>query len=264
MENIMKTHKYKFIKYLQFLFLGIFIFSCATSPTGRWQMILVSNDYVNEKGEEGYEMYKAKYPIDNGRLGYVRCVVNALLRQVDEEELEEAGIESWEITVFRGSEVNAFAFPGGKIGVFTGLLDKVTRTQDQLAFVMGHEIYHALSRHGHEKVSLGFFTIGFNLLFQIITGVNISGLSTLALNRPNSRSAESEADELGMDLMALAGFNPHGAIQAQENLAALSGGGTPEFLSTHPSSDTRIEDLKENLDYAMDLYGSQRNRPSCR
>ncbi|MCB1192941.1 MAG: M48 family metallopeptidase [Leptospiraceae bacterium] len=239
--------------------------SCASSPTGRWQLMMRSNDSMNEAGEEAFEQIKSKIPIDGSYStnSYVKCISYALINAID-QDTEELGIENWEIVVFKKDAINAFALPGGKIGVFTGIF-QIARNKNQLAAVIGHEISHVLARHSHERSSQGIITAGFSIIVGIITGIPIRAISSVSQLGllPFSRTHESEADEMGMDLMARAGFDPHGAVQVWQNMADARESSSPELLSTHPSDETRIEKLEENLDYALDLYQSAGNRPSC-
>lgn len=169
--------------------------------------------------------------------------------------------------MFESEDVNAFALPGGKIGVFTGLL-KVANTQDQLAAVIGHEVSHVLARHSAERASADIpAQIGGAFASAYGVGQLYSmGVGALFL-LPYSRSHESEADLLGLDLMASAGFDPRASITLWQNMAKASGGQKPpEILSTHPSDETRMHDLNERMKGALELYvnakGQGRN-PKC-
>ena len=177
--------------------------------------------------------------------------------------------------IVKGTDPNAFALPGGKIGVNTGLL-KVAVNQDQLAAVIGHEIGHVLAEHGNERVSLEFASQTSQQLMAVALadGTENSQLLLAAMglgmqygvSLPYSRSHESEADVMGQVFMARAGFDPRQSIQLWENMGANSQGQPPELLSTHPSNSSRIKGLQEGMAGAMTLYDEARaqgRRPGC-
>jgi predicted Zn-dependent protease len=178
--------------------------------------------------------------------------------------------------VFRDDAANAFALPGRKIGVNTGLL-KVAENQHQLATVIGHEVAHVLSQHANERVSQQFAVDqGLGLINAIasprsVTGQTLMGLlgvgAQYGILLPYSRVQESEADILGLDLMAKAGFDPRESVKLWVNMGKAGGGQPPEFLSTHPSDRTRISGLNAHMAVALDLQNKARQagkRPDCR
>lgn len=241
--------------------------ACATSPTGRSQLMLVSKDEVSQMGIASYRDMQSKVPATkNARTSnYVNCVAQNVTAQ--------AGAGSWEITTFESKELNAFALPGGKIGVYTGLLTAATN-QDQLAAVIGHEVAHVLANHSAERLSdqqaAGIGTTLGSIL-AASQGVNLDpqllGLgANIFFLLPYSRTHESEADIIGLDLMAKAGFDPRQAIPLWQNMARQGGAKPSEFLSTHPSDETRIRQLSDRLAVSMPLYEQARaagRRPSC-
>lgn len=166
----------------------------------------------------------------------------------------------WTINVETSKEVNAYCMPGGRIMVYTGLIDQLKPTDAELATVMAHEISHALREHSREQVSrqmdekVGLTALG------VVTGLNgaamdLAGLlSDVTFNLPHSRVQESEADEIGLELMARAGYDPNAAISLWKKMTALGQGSTPGFMSTHPSSATRTADLTALLPKVMPLY----------
>jgi predicted Zn-dependent protease len=179
------------------------------------------------------------------------------------------------VTVFEDESANAFALPGGKIGVHTGLLE-VAKTPDQLAAVIGHEIGHVMAEHSNERVSTAFAANAGVQLAAALSGTDgpkqqmLMGLLGLGAQfgvlLPFSRTQESESDEIGLTLMARAGFDPRAAINLWENMAQAGGAQPPEFLSTHPSHGTRIEDLRAQMDEAVKIYQQARaqgRRPNC-
>lgn len=236
---------------------------CATSPLGRSQLKLISDDQMSQMGVAAYRDLQKKTPRsgDGRQTRYVTCVADAITGQI-------AGQRDWEVTVFDDPQVNAFALPGGKIGVYSGLL-KVAVTQDQLAAVIGHEVSHVLAGHSSERVSQQMLGELGTTVVSAATGVDPQALG-VATNvfflLPFSRTHETEADLLGLDLMAMAGFNPEGAIVLWQNMARSGGGKPPEMLSTHPADQTRIRELQNRLPRARQLYDHARQeglKPAC-
>ena len=173
----------------------------------------------------------------------------------------------WQVNVMESKEVNAYCMAGGKMMVYTGLLDQLKPTDDELAAVMGHEISHALREHVRERMSrakaqqmglLGAAALvglstksGDNAVKTLALG---GAVATVALTLPNSRTAEHEADEVGLELMARAGYNPNAAVTLWEKMSAKGGAKPPEFLSTHPSDQARMNDIKRLIPKVMPLY----------
>ena len=244
--------------------------SCTTSPLGRQQLVLFPESTMAEMGVAAFDEMKKETPAsrDSRTNGYVTCVANAITAALGASASSRG---SWEVLVFDDDQANAFALPGGKIGVYTGLLD-VAENQDQLASVIGHEVAHVLARHGNERVSTG--TVA-QAGMQVIGGsVSQQTMALLGLGAqvgvllPFSRKQESEADLLGLDLMAKAGFDPRASVQLWRNMGAKQEGGRPpEFMSTHPSHTNRIQHLSERMPHATGIYETARTqgrRPACR
>jgi len=242
--------------------------ACATSPTGRSQLILMPESQMTQMGLQAFENIKKETPMDASTTTsrYVNCVAQSITREVG---------GSWEVVVFKDDSANAFALPGRKIGVNSGML-KVAKNQDQLATVIGHEVAHVLSHHSNERVSQQFAVEqGLGLINalsnpQTGTGRTLMGLlgvgAQYGILMPYSRIQESEADRLGLDLMARAGFNPAESINLWKNMSAAGGGQPPEFLSTHPAHSTRIHELNAHLPVAQQLQRAaqqQGKRPAC-
>jgi predicted Zn-dependent protease len=242
---------------------------CTTSPTGRSQLVLMPDSEMNQMGLQAFTNIKSKTPVETSRStnSYVQCVGNAITREVGGR---------WEIVVFRDDAANAFALPGRKIGVNTGLL-KVAENQHQLATVIGHEVAHVLSQHSNERVSQKFAVEqGLGLLNAIAspqsgTGQTLMGLlgvgAEYGILMPYSRIQESEADTLGLDLMAKAGFDPRESVKLWANMSRANRGQPPEFLSTHPSHGSRISELNAHMAVALNLQNRARQmgkRPACR
>lgn len=253
------------------LFTCALLSACATSPLGRNQLILLPDSQMDQMGVAAYQDMKTKQPLSNNSAtnSYVLCVANAITAA-----LPERG--NWEVNVFVDDSANAFALPGGKIGVNSGLL-KVAQTQDQLATVLGHEVGHVLAKHSNERMSIQYATQNSMQLLQTIAGeptpqkqqvFGLLGLGTqYGVSLPFSRKHEAEADLIGLQLMAKAGFDPRQSINLWQNMAAANSGEPPEFMSTHPSNNTRINGLQAHMDDAMALYNQARSAgvtPSCK
>lgn len=248
--------------------------SCAQSPTGRSQMLLFSPQQMNQLGADSFEQMKKQEKVSKDAKvnAYVSCVAKAVTAQVP----ASYGITSWEVVLFDSKEVNAFALPGGKIGVYSGLL-KVAKNQDQLATVIGHELTHVLAQHSNERLSRDQLTgIGLAVADAAIGSSQGGGATMAALGLgvqvgialPYGRAQESEADRLGLDLMARAGFNPAEAIPLWQNMSAAAGGkAPPQLLSTHPSDENRITELQAQQAQAEPLYRQARAAgltPQCK
>lgn len=169
----------------------------------------------------------------------------------------------WEINLIGSDNINAFCMPGGKIAFFTGILDKLKLTDDEVAMVMGHEIAHALREHARERMAKSVATdIGAAVLGELIGGGKYTGAFRMGgnlLGLKFSRGDESEADLVGLDLAARAGHDPRAGITLWEKMSAANQAKPLEFLSTHPSGETRIDDIKDHLKEVMPLYEAARN-----
>ena len=247
----------------------VLLAACSTSPTGRSQLVLMPESQMDQMGLQAFTNIKDKTPVESNQTTnrYVQCVANAITR--------EAG-GRWEVVVFRDDSANAFALPGGKIGVNTGLLE-VAANQDQLATVIGHEVAHVQARHSNERVSQKFAVEqGIGLINSIAspqsgTGKTLMGLlgvgAQYGVLLPYTRLQESEADILGLNIMARAGFNPRESIRLWLNMSRASKGQPPEFLSTHPSHSSRISELEKHMASALKLQTRARQQgkqPACR
>jgi predicted Zn-dependent protease len=227
-----------------------FALSCSTSPLGRPQLTAVSTKRVDDFGNKAFERLKRRERTFNDPEAnrFVACVVSALELQVEPQN-------KWEAVIFQNSEANAFALPGRKIGINSGLL-RVTVNQDQLAAVIGHEMGHVLAQHGREKVSqqtalgavdqvLGIFTRG-NRQAEALAHL-VEGVVQIGILYPFSRVQEDEADLIGLELMAKAGFHPTEAVEFWKNMSVYSGDGSSSSLSTHSPNQIRIEKLQKNI-----------------
>jgi len=249
------------------------VVGCATSPLGRRQLQLFPESQMRSMGVQAYQQMQKETPSlkDKQVTDFVHCVVDGLTRAVPQKYARSG----WEVTVFKSKQVNAFALPGGKIGVYSGLLH-VTDNGAQLAAVLGHEMGHVIADHGNERMSTQFASDAGLAVIQAIAGTQSrerqQALALLGLGAqvgvilPFSRTQETEADLIGLDLMAKAGFDPHESVALWQNMSKSGGKSPPEFLSTHPANDTRIHDLRKRLPHAEQLYQRARaegHTPSC-
>lgn len=250
------------------LLASILLLSCATSPTGRKQVKLLPDSQLAQMGAQSFAELKKKTPPGKSRTDRVRvlCISHALLRAIGESP------DAWEIQVFEDKSPNAFALPGKKIGVHTGMI-RLAKNDSQLAAVIGHEIGHVLAAHGNERVSQQLGTqvllAGASLALgnnpktdkMILMGLGVGAQFGVLL--PFSRSHEREADRLGLQYMAQAGFDPREASNLWVQMSRASGGSSqPEFLSTHPSPSSRIQDLAQRAPAFMAAYKAA-PRPRC-
>lgn len=234
--------------------------SCATSPLGRRQLVLIPDSQMDGMGVQAFQQLKQSTPVepDSRWNAYVRCVALPLT----DAAKGQVSASSWEIVVFKDDTANAFALPGGKIGVHTGLM-KVARNDGQLAAVIGHEIGHVIAKHSNERVSEGIVAEGGLAAIGAVTANNprnkeIMGLlgvgTQFGVLLPHSRTQESEADLIGLNLMARAGFDPRQSVELWKNMMAAGGSAPPEWLSTHPANSTRIANLQSHIPAEMPLY----------
>jgi len=250
---------------------------CATSPTGRSQFIAVSDAQMDQLGTTAFDQMKQRDKLsrDARKLGTARCVVDALI-----VALPPAGQRlAWEVQVFDDANPNAFALPGGKIGVNTGMWT-VAKSPDELAAVLAHELAHVLSRHAAERVSQQMAAGVALEAAQSYSGARTSPENTrmlmgalglgaqLGVMLPFSRVHETEADVLGQRIMAEAGFDPAAAVRLWQNMMrASSGGRPPQMLSTHPDPQNRIVALQARVAELQPVAAQARasgRRPACR
>ena len=255
---------------------GVAACATTTSPTGRTQYVgAVSQAELNKLGVQAFAQLKnQKQQAGGTQQAYVRCVVNAVVAQLP-ADWRQMG---WESAVFVDKETNAFALPGGKVGVYTGIFD-VARNQDQLAGVIAHEIGHVVARHHDERITRQAGASGALQILGAILGSQygqgaanaaVQGGSILAQTGfllPGSRQQESEADVVGQQLMAQAGFDPRGAVALWSNMIAASNGSRPpQWLSTHPNPEARIRELQQRAASLVPAYEQARaagRRPAC-
>jgi predicted Zn-dependent protease len=249
--------------------------ACATSPTGRNQLLLIPPEQMAEIGQTSFEKLKEKQPVvqRGSRTAYVRCVADRITPLVDLPS--ERG--KWDVVVVREESANAFALPGGHIGVHSGMLDLLDG-QDELATIIAHEVAHLKARHGAERVSQRFAASqALGITQALVFGEGASTdekqlMSLLGLGvqvgviLPYSRTHEREADLVGLDLMARAGFDPRASVDVWQAMQQRAGGRPPEWLSTHPHPESRIEEIRDRLPKALELYREARDNgrsPRC-
>lgn len=252
---------------------AVLLFGCTTSPMGRNQLILFPASEMDQMGAAAFQEIQQDTPVSrDGRINaYVSCVAQHVIRV-----LPNGDPAAWDIKVFEDDSANAFALPGKKIGVHTGLLD-VAENQGQLATVIAHEVAHVLANHSNERVSTNFVTQSGMQLAQIAVGADspmkqqLFGLlgvgAQVGVILPFNRTQEAEADLMGLELMAQAGFDPRESVKLWQNMQAQGGGGQPEFMSTHPSSQRRITELNARMTEHMRISTQARSAgrvPDCR
>lgn len=255
---------------------------CQTNPyTGRWQLMMVPMSQEMQMGAQAYSQVqhdpKLKPSTDPREIEPVKRVAARVIEAAKRSKYSEIANQfEWEVTVIKDDKtMNAFALPGGKIAVYTGIFP-VARTEAGLAAVMGHEVVHALARHGGERMSQN--TLAQTTLQAVGVALGISGanpvlsqagMAALGVGAqvgvllPFSRKHESEADYVGVLLAAEAGYDPRESIALWKRMEESSGGKEPsEFMSTHPSHETRIQQLEEWMVEALPIYQSKPPAPN--
>lgn len=251
------------------LLLALALQGCANTTNAgaiglqRSQLMLIPSDTINAQAAKGFQQLtadaqsKKKLNTNAAMTQRVRKIGNDLIANVAVFR-PDAKDWAWQINVFDSDEINAFCAPGGKIGVYTGIVQKLQLTDDELAAIMGHEIAHALREHSREQASQK--TISGLITSTVAAATGMPGElmdagSQMLVHLPNSRAMELESDIIGLELMARAGYDPRHAASVWKKMQQVSGGGqSPSFLSTHPAGAERIAELNAYVPKVLPLY----------
>ena len=247
---------------------------CSSTPTGRAQLTLKSDAALAQEGTRQMAIIRENSPLvqDRATIDYVACVADAIVGTLEGDD----AAMYWELAIVNQPDINAFVMPGGKIVVKAGILG-VAQNQHQLAAVLGHEVAHVTAHHANERATRGELTsYGVEVLAIILGGGYYnqtqgaygaaSALNTMGLMNPFSRMQETEADIIGLKYMSMAGFDPRESVELWQNMNSTAETKVPEFMSTHPASDTRIENIIEQLPEMLALYNeaqAQGRYPDC-
>jgi predicted Zn-dependent protease len=261
-------------RYRQILLSGFILLvgACTTVPiTQRQQLSLVSEGTLTAASQQQYQEFLSSHKVirNTPESAMVQQVGERIRGAVEQflasrNQLDQLSGYQWEYNLVDSPEVNAWAMPGGKITFYSGILP-ITRDEAGMAAVMAHEVAHVIARHGSERMSQQLMTqMGGQALSAVLSSrpeasqalwMKVYGVgANLGVMLPYSRLQESEADHLGLIIMAMAGYDPHAAIEVWQRMAQQGGAGAPEFLSTHPSDQTRIRELTAKLPEAMGYY----------
>lgn len=250
----------------------LLIEACNTVPiTGRRQLSLVPKSELNAMSFQQYNTLIDEAPLSNNQqeVALLKKVGNNIKNAVQEymrqnNDLNELEGYEWEFNLIQDDQVNAFAMPGGKVVFYTGILP-ICQGEAGIAVVMGHEVAHAIAQHGNERMSQGLATQFGGAALSAALSTKTAATQQLLMTAygagtqfgvllPYSRLQESEADKLGMVFMAMAGYDPRTAPDFWQRMSAQGGAKPPEFMSTHPSDQTRIKDLKAFMPKALKYY----------
>lgn len=244
--------------------------ACEQTPTGRNQLALVPDSVMTDMGRSTFAQMKRTQPVsaDDAINARVQCIADAIVAASRRHYPEAAAPERWDVVVFEDPTPNAFALPGGHIGVHSGILE-VAETPGQLAAIVGHEVGHLLADHGNERMTqqlgirVGLMLIG--LLGEVESEALFQALgigAQIGIALPFSRAHEREADVIGLHLVAAAGFAPEESVALWRNMARADGGQPIELLSTHPAHESRIADLRARVPEVARRHG-RNGAPPC-
>ncbi|USZ15578.1 M48 family metallopeptidase [Moraxella sp. FZLJ2107] len=231
----------------------------------RKQLLLVSSDQIMQATSQMYAetiseaRQKGTLDVDAAQVRRLKNISNRLIPQTSIYRPDAVNWR-WQVHSIKSNEVNAYVMPGGKIVFYSGIIDKLNLTDDEIAAIMGHEMAHALREHSREKMSRQMATTGVLGIAASALGLSsgqqqLVGLAQqLGLDLPHSRTQEAEADKIGLELMARAGYNPNAAVTLWQKMNAANQSAPPQFLSTHPSSGTRIKNMQALIPTVMPLY----------
>lgn len=277
-HGFLMRHHLKSLRIAAVLSVAVLAAACQTVQTTqpgavgitRTQTMAVSAAEIDAASAQAYSKMaqeaarKQQLNRDPAMVARVQGIARRLIAQAPVFR-EDARRWPWEVNVFQNEEINAFCMAGGKIGVYSGLITRLKLTDDELAAVMGHEIAHALREHVREQVSMQYAAQLPGILLAITTGSRALAqlgdmVSDVTLRLPHSRQAEVEADQMGVELAARAGFDPRAAISLWQKMQRNGGGRPPEFLSTHPAPESREQDLARTSEIVMPLYQQSSSR----
>jgi len=268
--ELLTTRTMKITQLLGIGAIALTVSACTTNPiTGRSSLQIANNSEILTMSAQEYKTTLSKSKIITGTADAKRVVnVGSRIKSAAEKYYQNIGRSAdlanynWEFNLIQSNELNAWCMPGGKVAVYTGILP-VTKNDNGLAVVMGHEVSHALAGHGNERISQAMMAqYGGAILGSTISNAQWASIfekaypigSQVALLK-YGRSQESEADQMGLYLMSMAGYDPREAVPFWNRMeAASSGARQPEFLSTHPNPETRISDINKNLPKALEYY----------
>lgn len=267
------------MKWIHYFLIGLIALSltaCLESTTKkgtvgveRQQLLTISSNEMKQGAEKAYaeviaEAKKKKtLNPDIKQLKRVREIANRLIPKTTAFRTDAPNWK-WEVNVIQSDQLNAWCMPGGKIAFYTGIIEKLNLTDDEIAAIMGHEIAHALREHGRERASQAQIQgVGLAILGELagIKGQALdltSMVMNVTLTLPNSREHETEADRMGVELAARAGYDPIAAVNVWQKMAKMSKDAPPEILSTHPSNETRIKDLRNYTKKVQHLYDASK------
>jgi len=262
----MSTRRYRYLA--PFAFVALALAACSSQPSQQ------SRAEMEAEAAQAFNKMRASVPLvtDRETIDFVACVAQAVVAELEPPYNDI----DWELAIFESEAVNAWAFPGGKIAVFSGLL-QVTENGHQLATVIGHEIAHVTANHSINRAKRsGLTSVGINAL-AIILGGGYSGATYTAqqalaagaqfgIMLPYSRGAETEADTIGLEYMARAGFDPRESVPLWQRMSEGAGAAPSEFMSTHPAPETRIENLINEWQETLPIYNEAKadgRDPEC-
>jgi predicted Zn-dependent protease len=254
--------------------LVLLVAACATSPTGRRQLMLVSEEQAISSSRQAYAQEMGKYQkegklvTDPRVLERVRLITGRLVAQAVQMRPDSSKWQ-WSVQVIDDPKtVNAWCMAGGRMALYTGLIKQVDPTDDELAQVMGHEIAHALANHTAERMSTAMAANAGIIAAGLLSDkpgqamAMAAAAATVAIKLPNSRTSENEADQIGIELAARAGYDPRAAVTLWQKMAKVGGSAPPEWLSTHPSDETRQQRLSALAPKMMPYYQAGGTRPT--
>jgi predicted Zn-dependent protease len=243
------------------------LIGCQANPvSGRKQLVLVSEEQAQASSAQAYTQTLSEAQ-KKGKLS-TDAALNSRVKRITDRLIVQAGNMyapsrdwKWSVAVIDEPTLNAWCMPGGKMAIYTGIISKLKLTDDEIAQIMGHEIAHALLGHGRERMSRAMAMQGGMQLGSILAGRDLTVLSPvadIAITLPHSRAGETEADRYGIELAARAGYDPRAAVRLWEKMAAASSNGVPQFLSTHPAPDNRIQVLNALVPEMTAIYEKAR------